>query len=875
MSCLRTHSAPLWRVAALFLALCLACPEPGVAQAPDTAETSVRRAMQASDWLQVQDVEDAVLSPDGRYVAYTVRRTRPAGDGRAPTVQTPLFVAAASGRTPPRLLTRSDAHAPTWHPDGDYVAFVRSVDGTPQLFVVPFAGGEPYQLTDTRHGATAPQWGPRGERLLFASAVPGEVVQRRTGRLGPSERPGRTPQDTLRTTSPDTLVVLRDAVTLNAVDTLAMAPDGGLQPRPGTPLRASRLDTLRTAPPDSLPVVLNRLGVRRDTVTVPAPAPPAPSPDGSLDQVRRWLDRSAKQGRAAVTTRLDFESHPRPTYRHYFMVRTPSGMDRGFPPRPDPVPVTEGYRSFGEAAWLPNGTQIVVSGTPPLRQPIDRVHQRDLFIVDLPNTGATASRSAPIRRLLRLQHHALSAPRVTRDGTTIAFLARDLRDGTRAQTEVGLFALDGRSKPQLITPAFDRDVEAARWSPDGWYVYATAPSREGRPLYRFAPFAVADTTQDARRAAVLPPLDDGSVSRDSFAVAPSLRRTVEPERLTASSRRVQAFDVTDATVIYAAGSPGTPAELFSNTAGFSRERQLSALNTEWLATRRLSAPQPVRAVSAGSLAVEGTLLPPVPRPDTVQAPLLVLLRDGPPALTARRNAATWHAAQFLAARGFAVLQVAPRGSDGQGQAYQRRSFQNWGPGPMADVLALADAAAARPGVDSTRQVLMGTGYGATLAAWIVSQTDRFEAAVAHQGTYALPALVGDRAWRLVPDHFGGYPWDGDTPPPAGSPDSLTRPDSMVARSVAPDSLAPRAALVRNAPLTYVDSIRTPLLLMHAAGDPRASASHTERLYRSLKILERPVELVRYPAAGSDAPMRHVDRLVRTYEFLARYARPGM
>jgi dipeptidyl aminopeptidase/acylaminoacyl peptidase len=194
---------------------------------------------------------------------------------------------------------------------------------------------------------------------------------------------------------------------------------------------------------------------------------------------------------------------------------------------------------------------------------------------------------------------------------------------------------------------------------------------------------------------------------------------------------------------------------------------------------------------------------------------------------------------------------------------------------MADVLALADAAAARPGVDSTRQVLMGTGYGATLAAWIVSQTDRFEAAVAHQGTYALPALVGDRAWRLVPDHFGGYPWDGDTPPPAGSPDSLTRPDSMVARSVTADSLAPRAALIRNAPLTYVDSIRTPLLLMHAAGDPRASASHTERLYRSLKILERPVELVRYPAAGSDTPMRHVDRLVRTYEFLARYARPGM
>lgn len=224
----------------------------------------------------------------------------------------------------------------------------------------------------------------------------------------------------------------------------------------------------------------------------------------------------------------------------------------------------------------------------------------------------------------------------------------------------------------------------------------------------------------------------------------------------------------------------------------------------------------------------------------------------------------WHEFQFLAAQGFGIAYANPRGSGGYGHAFQRLNFQDWGDGPAGDVLAVASDAARNRWVDEDKLVVAGGSYAGYLTAWIVAHDDRFQAAVAQRGVYDLATFLGEgNAWRLVPSHFGGYPWG----PQDATGDLGANP------RLSADDLA--EILRDNSPLTYVERIRTPLLIMHGDNDRRTGVSQSEMLYKSLKILGRPVEYVRYPDAGHDLsrtgdPTQRIDRLLRIYEFLARY-----
>jgi len=105
------------------------------------------------------------------------------------------------------------------------------------------------------------------------------------------------------------------------------------------------------------------------------------------------------------------------------------------------------------------------------------------------------------------------------------------------------------------------------------------------------------------------------------------------------------------------------------------------------------------------------------------------------------------------------------------------------------------------------------------------------------------------AWRLVPTNFGGYPWQKET----------------------------KALLDSESPYSYVEKINTPLLIIHGDQDLRTGVIQSEMLYKSLKILNKPVEYIRYPKEGheltrSGNPGRMMDHLLRVIEFFERYAK---
>ena len=126
------------------------------------------------------------LLPDGSAIVYVLRRVR-RGDYEAH-----LWVRPYDGGRP-RQLTRGRVRdgSPAVSPDGRHVAFVRTPvgddDAVAQAWVLPLEGGEPWQLTSLKHGVGSVHWSPNGGRLaLVAQAGDHRFV------VG-AERNGRSP----------------------------------------------------------------------------------------------------------------------------------------------------------------------------------------------------------------------------------------------------------------------------------------------------------------------------------------------------------------------------------------------------------------------------------------------------------------------------------------------------------------------------------------------------------------------------------------------------------------------------------------------------------------------------------------------------------
>jgi dipeptidyl aminopeptidase/acylaminoacyl peptidase len=294
--------------------------------------------------------------------------------------------------------------------------------------------------------------------------------------------------------------------------------------------------------------------------------------------------------------------------------------------------------------------------------------------------------------------------------------------------------------------------------------------------------------------------------------------------------------------------PGNPWELHRSTPDGKVTAPLTTHNSSWLQDRKLSAYEPHTLVTSEGLNVDFWMIKPAGFDPAKKYPLLVSIHGGPSAMWGPGEATTWLELQYFAARGYVIVFSNPRGSGGYGRDFQRANFKDWGTGPAGDVLAAASFAASEPYVDKRRQVVTGGSYGGYLTAWIVGHDHRFKAAVAQRGVYDLATFFGEgNAWFLLPQYWGGYPWEPEV----------------------------RHVLDRDSPLTYVNDIRTPLLIKHGDTDFRTGVVQSQLLYKSLKQLGRPVEYARYPHAThelsrSGEPRQRLDRLVRFEEFFRRY-----
>jgi dipeptidyl aminopeptidase/acylaminoacyl peptidase len=139
-----------------------------LAVAAHPARAQQRHAMTVRDFLSIARPAEPAISPDGRWVAYTV--TTP--DLATYTRRTDLWLVPAGGGEPQRISTDSlGGRSAHWSPDSRAIAYVTTRGGTPQVWIYEPAGGARRQLTSLSTGADGPVWSPSGRLVAFVSPV--------------------------------------------------------------------------------------------------------------------------------------------------------------------------------------------------------------------------------------------------------------------------------------------------------------------------------------------------------------------------------------------------------------------------------------------------------------------------------------------------------------------------------------------------------------------------------------------------------------------------------------------------------------------------------------------------------------------------------
>ena len=127
-----------------------------------------KRAITFQDYIALKAVSDPQLSPDGKWVAYTVS-TPSLQDNR--NVSRVWVAEVATGKT--RQVTNGPGsdRQPRWSPDGKTLAFISTREGGAQVWVMPIAGGDARKVSSLADGAGDPLWLPGGSGLLVVSDI--------------------------------------------------------------------------------------------------------------------------------------------------------------------------------------------------------------------------------------------------------------------------------------------------------------------------------------------------------------------------------------------------------------------------------------------------------------------------------------------------------------------------------------------------------------------------------------------------------------------------------------------------------------------------------------------------------------------------------
>jgi len=395
---------------------------------------------------------------------------------------------------------------------------------------------------------------------------------------------------------------------------------------------------------------------------------------------------------------------------HVFVASMAGGEPRDLTPGDFDSPPTQ--QEDAALAFTPDGKELIFVSN---RDGIDKeAFSTNNDVWSVPVTGGPAKK-------LTTNAAADVQPRVTPDGKFMI---------VRAQRRPGLesdrWYLDvydratGVKRTVFETP--DLSVGDFTLSPDGNTIVFTATSKGADNLYRV-------------------PLIGGA------------------PQLVAQGGTISAAQIGADFVVFSKATLTAPAELF-RMGRTGPAQALTRENESWLKSVDFQKPESLTVPGAGGTPIQYWLIKPPAFDPAKKYPVVFLIHGGPQgawddAWSYRWNPSLW------AAQGWVVAAPNPRGSTGFGQKFVDEITMDWAGKVMGDLEAVFDAVAKLPYVDQARQGVAGASYGGYAVNWLITHTDRFKAAVSHDGLFNLESMAyaTEELW-FSNTEFGGMPWSG-------------------------------------------------------------------------------------------------------------------
>ncbi|MDQ0208007.1 S9 family peptidase [Alkalicoccobacillus murimartini] len=489
-------------------------------------------------------------------------------------------------------------------------------------------------------------------------------------------------------------------------------------------------------------------------------------------------------------------------YVHIFTVEVDSGKH---------IQLTDGEFSFQLFDWTADSQQLIVSSA--YQENTDFVFTNELLLL-----------SVESKEIIQLtnQTHVISNASASPDGKYIAVRAHEREFDNATHFEIYLLELASNEWTKLT---------------GGWDV-------------QLGPVVAADFLQNIVDPGLVWAGDSQSltflVSEQGNVGIYNITVAGEKQAVLTGDNHVYGFSINSegTTLVAGISESGHPGDLYKVIPGQGEPTRLTSSNDKVLDEFEVIKAEEVRFQHEEGHELQGWLMKPAGFKEGQSYPLIVEIHGGPHAMYANSYL---HEFQTLAARGFGVLYINPRGSLGYGQEFVNAVRGDYGGGDYRDIMSALDYVLEQHSwIDESRLGVTGGSYGGFMTNWIVGHTNRFKAAVTQRSISNWTSFYG------VSD-IGYYFTEWQIQADLNDVDKLWK----------------------HSPLAYVNQIETPLLILHGEKDYRCPIEQAEQLYIALKRREKTTTFIRFPESShelsrSGKPSLRLKRLEAIGEWFERY-----